>query len=86
MPEGCSWPTKAPLVEEFEDESKNGPPLAQPYGLVPLVGSHLEEDIEMDVAQGILYLSKCFFVLILLYVVAFLLALNISLPSLLQVT
>jgi hypothetical protein len=27
---------------------------------VPPVGSHHEEDIEMDVARGILYLSKCF--------------------------
>jgi hypothetical protein len=60
--ESRSQPTKAPLVEESEDESEDGPPPAQPQGPVPLVGSRREEDTEMDAAQGILFLSKCLLV------------------------
>lgn len=58
--EECSRPAKAPLVDEYEDESEDGPPPAQPQDLVPQISSHREEDIEMDAAKGILYLSKCF--------------------------
>ena len=82
VPGERSRPTKAPLV----DESKDGPPLAQPQDLVPPIGSRREEDIEMDAVQGILYLSKCFLVLILLLCCCFLLVLKLSLASFLQVT
>lgn len=55
-----SGPAKAPLVEESEDESGDGPPPAQPQDPMPPIGSRREEDIEMDAMRGILYLSKCF--------------------------
>ena len=40
----CSHPMKAPLIEEFENKSKDGPPLTQPQGPAPLIGSRHEED------------------------------------------
>ena len=48
-------PTKAPLVEVSEDELEQGSPMAQPSDPTPPVGSHREEDREMDVAQCTLF-------------------------------
>jgi len=59
----------APLIEEFENESEGGWPPAQPQGLAPPIGSRCEEDIEMDAAQGILFLSKCLLALVFLCVI-----------------
>jgi hypothetical protein len=50
---------------------------------VPPIGSCHEEDIEMDAARGILYLSKCF---LFCFCYCFLLALEFSLFLFLQVT
>lgn len=61
----CRRPMKTPLVEESEDESEHGPPSACPLNPTPLIGSHQEEDIEMDPTKGNLFLGKCSLVLVL---------------------
>lgn len=63
-----SRPTKAPLFEESKDGTEDWPAAAQLRDSEPSVGSRHEEDVEMDAAQGILYLSKYFLsVIIYLY-------------------
>ena len=61
--------TKAPLFEEYKDGTKDRPPAAQLRDSEPSVGSR-HEDVEMDAARGILFLSK-YFLSIIIYLYCF---------------
>lgn len=52
-------PAKAPLIEESDDELEQESPQARPSNTTLLVGTHREEDREMDAAQCPLFSSKC---------------------------
>jgi len=52
-------PMKAPLIEESGDELEQESPPAQPSNPTLLVGTHREEDREMDAVQCTLFSSKC---------------------------